>query len=151
MCSPRERDGDEALALARAAFGLSSELTRATPLPSYDDQNWLLHAGDVPRYVLKVAAAHAECRGGADAASTLEQLQLENAAMRALHAGGVSVPRPLRAKTSEDVVRVPTPPRRSRCPARAWRSAATALACAGGAPVAKAGAPAEAELSLIHI
>lgn len=107
---PRKRGGEEALALARTAFGLSAELTRATPLPSYDDQNWLLHSADVPRYVLKIAAAYAECRGCADEAATYEQLQLENAAMRALFAGGVSVPRPLRAKTSEDVIRLPTPP-----------------------------------------
>lgn len=132
MSVPRKRDGAEALALARLAFGLPAELTHATRLPSYDDQNWLLHSGDVPRYVLKVAAARAECRGGADEASTSEQLQLENAAMRALHAGGVNVPRPLRAKTSEDVVRLPTPPR-VRAPRAQPVGVASNETCASGA------------------
>ncbi|KAJ1638413.1 hypothetical protein T492DRAFT_1140007 [Pavlovales sp. CCMP2436] len=112
MSRPRSRDATEALALARSAFNLSSELTHATPLPSYDDQNWLLHSSETPRVVLKVSAANAECRGFADETATLQQLRLENATMRALHAGGVSVPRPLRAKTAQDVVRVPTPTRR---------------------------------------
>jgi Ser/Thr protein kinase RdoA (MazF antagonist) len=138
MAQPRQRDAREALELARMAFNLSSELTHATALPSYDDQNWLLHSGEVPRYVLKVAAANAECRGFADEAATREQLMLENAAMRALHAGGVSVPRPLRAKSSQDVIRVPTPPR-TRARARTLADASAIALRAGAAPAADDG------------
>jgi Ser/Thr protein kinase RdoA (MazF antagonist) len=82
--------------------------------------------------VLKVAAANAECRGFADEAATREQLMLENAAMRALHAGGVSVPRPLRAKLSQDVIRVPTPPR-TRTRARTLADASASAQRAGAA------------------
>lgn len=109
MARPVPRTAADAVELARGAFGLRVNLTSATQLPSYDDQNWLLHVNGTARYVLKVAAAGAECRGFADDGATLAQLRLENAAMRALHARGVSVALPLRASTGEDVVRVPAP------------------------------------------
>lgn len=104
---PRPRSGEEATALARETFGLRGDLGTATPLPSYDDQNWVIASSGAPRYVLKVAAVFAECRGQADAESTRAQLCLENAAMRALHGAGVRVPVPLRARDGVDVVQVP--------------------------------------------
>ena len=57
-------------------------------------------------YVLKIAAAEAECRGFCDADATRGMLEMENDAMRLIAQAGVSVPEPLPAKDGGEIVRL---------------------------------------------
>lgn len=95
-----------ALELAAAHWGLTG-YTETAPLPSYDDQNLKL-VGASP-LVLKVAAAGSECRGGAGAAATRAQLEMENAGMHRLAEAGLSVPAPISTPDGRTIVRVEHP------------------------------------------
>jgi Ser/Thr protein kinase RdoA (MazF antagonist) len=57
-------------------------------------------------YVLKIAAANAECRGFCDADATRGMLEMENDAMGLIAQAGVSVPEPLPAKDGSKIVRL---------------------------------------------
>ena len=57
-------------------------------------------------YVLKIAAANAECRGFCDAAATLGMLEMENDAMGLIAQAGVSVPEPLAGKSGSKIIRL---------------------------------------------
>ncbi|KAJ1459302.1 kinase-like domain-containing protein [Pelagophyceae sp. CCMP2097] len=65
--------------------------SKCSALPSYDDENWLVET-DGTKYVLKVAQAGADCRGGADAEATRSQLDCENRIMSTLHSADLIVP-----------------------------------------------------------
>src|SRR5262245_1306364 len=85
VANPPRLTVEDAGRLAAELFGVSGQ---TTPLPSERDQNFLVHAGDGARYVLKIANAH---EPGA-------MLEAENAVMRHLAATGlVPVPVPTRA------------------------------------------------------
>jgi len=88
MAQPKFSD-EEAAAIAREHFALN--VSSVSNLPSYDDQNFRLHCGESD-FVLKIAAAGADCRGFADAETTRGQLQLENDLMGLLAKDGVCVP-----------------------------------------------------------
>ena len=94
---------EQATALAAEHFGLASP--EATALPSYDDQNFRVAAGGAG-YVLKVAAAGAECRGFCDAAATRGMLEMENTAMRRIAEVGVAVPTPVNGVAGGEIVQL---------------------------------------------
>ena len=94
---------EQATALAAEHFGLASP--EATALPSYDDQNFRVAAGG-GGYVLKVAAAGAECRGFCDAAATRGMLEMENTAMRRIAEVGVAVPTPVSGVAGGEIVQL---------------------------------------------
>ena len=88
---PRLRAG-EAVALFAGAWARLGPARGAKPLPSYDDQNWLVELAAGRRVVLKIAAAGAACRGGAGAAATAAALDCEGSMMTAVARGGVAAP-----------------------------------------------------------
>ncbi|KAH8096463.1 chlorophyll A-B binding protein [Aureococcus anophagefferens] len=92
---------DDALALFAKHWDSAPATVAA--LPSYDDQNWLLTLAS-KKLVLKIAAAGAECRGGATEAETLAYLRCEHAMMAAVAAAGVGCPRAVPSKTGDAVV-----------------------------------------------
>ncbi|KAJ8599206.1 hypothetical protein CTAYLR_006373 [Chrysophaeum taylorii] len=73
-------------------------------LPSYDDSNFLV-VGD-KKYVLKIAAAGAECRGGASGRDTLRALECECRMMRRLRerGGSATAPEIFSARCGAEVV-----------------------------------------------
>ena len=82
---------DEASAMASERFGLG-EVSSVSDLPSYDDQNFRINTAARGSFVLKIAAAEAECRGYCDAEATKGMMEMENEAMRLMAAAGVTVP-----------------------------------------------------------
>jgi Ser/Thr protein kinase RdoA (MazF antagonist) len=94
---------EEAKAIAQEHFGVA--VADVGSLPSYDDQNFrITAAGGAGCYVLKIAAAEAECRGYCDAEATKGMMEMENEAIRLMAGAGVSVPALATAGGSDIVV-----------------------------------------------
>src|SRR6185503_3527402 len=91
VANPPRLSADDAARLAADLFGVTG---RITPLPSERDQNFLLHADDGARYVLKVA----------NAGESGAMLEAENGVMRHLADIGL-VPAPMRARSGGDIER----------------------------------------------
>lgn len=90
---------EEAKAIVKHHYSYEVELVE--PLPSYDDQNFKItcspSSGETQgrAFVLKIAAAEAECRGHCDAEATKEMMEMENHAMHLMAGAGVVVPKPM--------------------------------------------------------
>ena len=81
---------EEAASLVKDHFGL--EAASVSQLASYDDQNFRIDTAAQGTFVLKIAAAEAECRGFCDEAATKGMMEMENQAMQLMASAGVSVP-----------------------------------------------------------
>src|SRR6185295_4547603 len=91
VANPPRLSADDAARVAADLFGVTG---RVTALPSERDQNFLLHADDGARYVLKVA----------NAGEPGAMLEAENGVMRHLAETGL-VPSPMRARSGADIER----------------------------------------------
>lgn len=97
------KEADEVLALVERHWGKKVDCVKK--LPSYDDANWEVICTD-GHFVLKLASAFAECRGGCDGPATLCALKCENRMMRRINdrKGALRAPTVVAAKSGEDVV-----------------------------------------------
>src|SRR5262249_11662014 len=90
VANPPRLTPENAEALASELFRVTG---RASPLPSERDQNFLIHAHDHARFVLKIP----------NAAESRAMLEAENAVMRHLAATGL-VPTPVGSASGADIV-----------------------------------------------
>ena len=100
---PRLTDA-EAKGVVEAEWSHLRGVDAIEPLPSYDDQNFLLTLRGNRRAVLKIAASGAPCRGGAGEAVTAGYLDCEHAMMRALASAGAEAPEPVPSDDGREVV-----------------------------------------------
>ena len=125
---PRLTDA-EAKGVVEAEWSHLRGVDAIEPLPSYDDQNFLLTLRGNRRAVLKIAASGAPCRGGAGEAVTAGYLDCEHAMMRALASAGAEAPEPVPSDDGREVV--PFKWTDLTCFARVWAGNHAFKMCAG--------------------